>query len=400
MTLSGPRSITALSGALVARIPPGCTEADPLVIVPDVLTALTALGAAARARTMAKVVAVTGSVGKTSTKEMLRAVLSALGPTHAAEASYNNHWGVPLTLARMPSDAAFAVIEIGMNHPGEIAPLSRLTRPHIAVITTVTAAHLEAFDNIEGIAWEKAAIFEGLEPGGIAVLRSGLAVTPILRAAAERCAARTILFGTGPGDDYRLIDATLSHDTTVVRAERRGAPILFKVRSAGRHFAENALAVLAVAEALGADPAVTACDLGQWQPPKGRGQRETVASGHRGRGADLRPDRRRLQRQPRLDGRGTGCPRGRRTAGRRRAQGHRTPHRHSRRHAGTGADRGRPAPRHRPRIPPCPASIWCTASAPGCARCGTYCRATGAASGGRRRPILPPAPIFWPMRAT
>jgi UDP-N-acetylmuramoyl-tripeptide--D-alanyl-D-alanine ligase len=264
------------AGALVSRIPPGCTEADPLVVVPDVLTALTALGVAARARSSAKVVAVTGSVGKTSTKEMLRAVLSALGPTHAAEASYNNHWGVPLTLARMPRDAAFAVIEIGMNHPGEIAPLSRLTRPNIAVITTVAAAHLEAFENIEGIAREKAAIFEGLEPGGIAVLRSGLAVTPILEEAAARAAARTIRFGTDAGDDYRLIGATLSHDTTVVRAERPGLPILFKVRSAGRHFAENALAVLAVAEALGADPAVTACDLGQWQPPRGRGQRETV----------------------------------------------------------------------------------------------------------------------------
>ncbi len=264
------------AAALVARTPPGCTGAEPLIIVPDVLAALHALGQAARDRSRARVVAVTGSVGKTSTKDMLRAVLSALGPTHAAEASYNNHWGVPLTLARLPQDAAFAVIEIGMNHPGEIAPLSRLARPHIALITTVAAAHLVAFDSIEGIAREKASIFEGLEPGGIAVIPTGLSVTPILDAAAARHAARVIRFGTGDADDYRLTEVTLTQGTTVAHATRRGQPILFKVRTAGRHFASNALAVLAVAEALGADPAVMACDLGRWQPPAGRGQRERI----------------------------------------------------------------------------------------------------------------------------
>ena len=173
------------SAALVSRIPEGLTEAAPLLIVADVQTALEALGRAARARSAAKVVGVTGSVGKTSTKEMLRAVLSGQGRTHAAEASYNNHWGVPLTLARMPVGTEFAVIEIGMNHPGEIAPLARIARPDVAMITTVAAAHLEAFASIEGIAREKAAIFEGLEAGGTAVINSDLKVTPILRAAAE-----------------------------------------------------------------------------------------------------------------------------------------------------------------------------------------------------------------------
>jgi UDP-N-acetylmuramoyl-tripeptide--D-alanyl-D-alanine ligase len=264
------------AGALVARVPPGCTEADPLVIVPDVLAALTDIARAARARSGARVVAVTGSVGKTSTKEMLRAVLGALGPTHAAEASYNNHWGVPLTLARLPAHAAFAVVEIGMNHPGEIAPLSRLTRPHVAVITTVAAAHLEAFDSIDGIAHEKAAIFDGLEPGGIAVWHGGLAVSPILAAAARAHAARSITFGPSGDADYRLADVTITDAATVARAEHQGQSILFKVLSPGRHFAENALAVLAVAEALGADPAVTATDLGRWSPPPGRGQRERV----------------------------------------------------------------------------------------------------------------------------
>ena len=173
------------SAALVSRIPEGLTEAAPLLIVADVQTALEALGRAARARSAAKVVGVTGSVGKTSTKEMLRAVLSGQGRTHAAEASYNNHWGVPLTLARMPVGTEFAVIEIGMNHPGEIAPLARIARPDVAMITTVAAAHLEAFASIEGIAREKAAIFEGLEAGGTAVINSDLKVTPILRAAAD-----------------------------------------------------------------------------------------------------------------------------------------------------------------------------------------------------------------------
>lgn len=263
------------AGALVAHVPQGCSEADPLLIVPDVLAALVALGEAGRARTSAKVIAVTGSVGKTSTKEMLRAVLAGQGRVHAAEASFNNHWGVPVTLARMPENADFAVIEIGMNHPGEIAPLARLARPHVAMITTVAPAHLEAFDSIEDIAREKAAIFQGLEPGGTAVIPSGLAVTPILAEAAGR-AARTLRFGAETGDDYRIIEITLAHDTTIVRAQRHGAPILFKVQTAGRHFAMNALGVLAVAEAVGADPAVAAIDIGRWSPPRGRGQRERI----------------------------------------------------------------------------------------------------------------------------
>lgn len=245
------------AGALVSRVPPGCSDADPLLVVTDVLAALTALGAAGRARAAAKVVAVTGSVGKTSTKEMLRAVLAGQGIVHAAEASYNNHWGVPLTLARLPRDAAFAVIEIGMNHPGEIAPLACLARPHVAMITTVGAVHLEAFDDgIDGIAREKAAIFEGLMPGGTAVIPSGLTVTPILAAAATDHGAQIIRFGADPGDDWRLESVTLSQDATVVKASAGGQPFLFKLRTPGRHFAANALGVLACAAALGADLSV------------------------------------------------------------------------------------------------------------------------------------------------
>ncbi len=264
------------AAALVSRIPDGCSEADPLLIVADVLEALTALGRAGRARSRARVIAVTGSVGKTSTKEMLRAVLAGQGAVHAAEASYNNHWGVPLTLARLPQAADFAVIEIGMSHPGEIAPLARLTRPHVALITTVGAAHMEAFASIDGIAREKAALFTGLEPGGIAVLPGDLATSAILTGIAAARAARTLTFGENAGCDYRLTHVALSQDTTVVQALHQGAPMLFKVRTAGRHFARNALGVIAVTSALGCDPAIIACDLGQWQPPAGRGQRERI----------------------------------------------------------------------------------------------------------------------------
>jgi UDP-N-acetylmuramoyl-tripeptide--D-alanyl-D-alanine ligase len=264
------------SAALVSRVPEGVPPDAPLLIVQDVLQALAALGAAARARTKARVVGVTGSVGKTSTKEMLRAILAGQGRTHAAEASYNNHWGVPLTLARMPADTEFAVIEIGMNHPGEIAPLARLARLDVAMVTTVAPAHLEAFDSIEGIAHEKASIFDGLKPGGTAVFNADIATTPILRAKAAEVGAVPVSFGSVGAADWRLLDARICDDATVCRATRRGEPMLFKVSSPGRHFALNALGALAVAEALGADPMISAHDLGRWMPPSGRGQRERI----------------------------------------------------------------------------------------------------------------------------
>ncbi|WP_294606764.1 UDP-N-acetylmuramoyl-tripeptide--D-alanyl-D-alanine ligase [uncultured Roseovarius sp.] len=262
--------------ALVSHVPEGVAADAPLLIVDDVLAGLEALGRAARARTGARVVAVTGSVGKTSTKEMLRDVLSAQGRTHAAEASYNNHWGVPLTLARMPVETEFAVIEIGMNHPGEIAPLARLARPHVAMITTVAAAHLEAFESIEGIAHEKAAIFEGLEPGGVAVINADLATTPILISAAQARGAEIVTFGKA-GDAARLGQATLTDDRTVVQAEVNGVTTLFKINSAGRHFAMNGLGVLLAVAALGGDGDMAPLDLGRWSPPAGRGTRETLA---------------------------------------------------------------------------------------------------------------------------
>lgn len=262
--------------ALVSRVPDGVAPDAPLLIVPDVLAGLEDLARAARARTKAKIVAVTGSVGKTSTKEMLRVVLGGQGRTHAAEASYNNHWGVPLTLARMPADTQYAVIEIGMSNPGEIAPLARLTRPHVAMITTIAAAHLEAFENIEGIAREKASIFDGLEPRGVAVVNGDLPTSDILIAAGRDRAARVLTFGQTSRCHHRLTQVHLVDDVTVAQGRAWRRPVLFKVMAAGRHFAVNAMGVMAVAQALRLDTTMAASDIAQWLPPAGRGFRERV----------------------------------------------------------------------------------------------------------------------------
>jgi UDP-N-acetylmuramoyl-tripeptide--D-alanyl-D-alanine ligase len=181
-----------------------------------------------------------------------------------------------LTLARLPREADFAVIEIGMNHPGEIAPLSHMARPDVVVITIVAPAHLEAFDSIEGIAHEKAAIIDGLQPGGVAVLNADIATSPLLQAKAHEAQARAVTFGAAEGADYRMVSVQIGDDSTVVRATRQGQPVLYKVMSPGRHFAANGLAVLAVADALGLDPVISATDLGRWQPPAGRGVRERI----------------------------------------------------------------------------------------------------------------------------
>ena len=267
------------AAALVARVPEGVACDAPLLVVPDVLDGLRALGAAARARFAGRVVAVTGSVGKTGTKEMLRTALSAQGRVHAAEKSYNNHWGVPLTLARMPADADFAVVEIGMNASGEIAPLARLARPHVAMITTVEAVHLAAFRDIKGIAREKASIIDGLEPGGIAVLNRDTASYPTLAAYARRAGVRAIRFGRTGRPEFRLLAVRLGDAGTVAAASARGRRFLFRLAAPGRHLAMNALGVLAAVEALGGDIGVAAVALARWQPPEGRGERWSVALG-------------------------------------------------------------------------------------------------------------------------
>ena len=264
------------AAALVSRIPDGVAADAPLLIVPDVLPALEALGRAARARTKARVAAVTGSVGKTSTKEMLRAILSGQGKTHAAEASYNNHWGVPLTLARMAPDTDFAILELGMNHAGEIAPLARLAQPHAVMVTTIAPAHLEALGSLDAIAAEKASIVEGLLPGGTAILPADAPSFAVLHDVAAKAGARIVTFGEAATADWHLDRATVSDEATVVQAHRAGQPLLFKVMSPGRHFAANALGALALADALGADPVMAALDIARWQPPAGRGTRERI----------------------------------------------------------------------------------------------------------------------------
>jgi UDP-N-acetylmuramoyl-tripeptide--D-alanyl-D-alanine ligase len=263
------------AAAMVSQIPEGVAADAPLLIVDDVQAALEALGRAGRARMRGRVLAVTGSVGKTSTKEMLRDIFAAQGRVHAAEASYNNHWGVPLTLARMPEDTDYAVVEIGMNHPGEIAPLSRMARPHVGIITAVAAAHLEAFDDITGIAHEKASLFQGLEPGGVAILNADLETTPILRDAARDAGARILDFGA-EATQCRLSSVRLVEDKTIAESDIGGARILFRIQSPGRHFAMNGLAALAAAQALDADLARAVMALGQWTPYAGRGVREVI----------------------------------------------------------------------------------------------------------------------------
>ena len=264
------------AAALVTHRPEGVDPSAPLLIVADVQVALEALGRAARARTGAKVVAITGSVGKTSTKEMLRSALAAQGRTHAAEASYNNHWGVPLTLARMPADTDYAILEIGMNHPGEIAPLARMAAPHVVMVTTIAAAHLEAFESLEGIAHEKASICAGLLPGGVAVVNGDVDQTAILQAAGHAAGARVITFGQGSGHHHRIWGIQVVEGVTVGSARAWRTPFLIKVATEGRHFAVNALGVMAVTWALGADRVHSLLGLSEWSPPPGRGTREEL----------------------------------------------------------------------------------------------------------------------------
>ena len=265
------------AAALVSRIPEGCEDA-PLLIVDDPLKGLEGLAAAARARSNARVVAVTGSVGKTSTKEMLRVCLEAQGATHAAEKSFNNHWGLPLTLARMPKATRFAVLEIGMNHPGEIRPLVKLARPHAAIITTVAPVHMAHFRSEAEIAFAKAEIFEGLEPGGVAILPRDNPHFERLARRARRVGVKTILrFGERMRCHAQLTGLTLGAGGSMLTARLKGRKAMVKIGAPGRHFALNALACLLAVDAVGADLGRAAVALGGWRAPDGRGSRWRIA---------------------------------------------------------------------------------------------------------------------------
>ena len=244
----------------------------PLLIVRDVLGALRDLAAAARARMHANVIGVTGSAGKTGTKEALRLALSKDGETHASVASYNNHWGVPLSLARCPASARYAVFEMGMNHPGEIAPLSRLVRPDVAIITTIAPVHLEFLGSLANIADAKAEIFVGVPTDGAAVINRDIAQFAQLRERAQQGGiARVISFGEHANADARLIKCALHARCSTVDAEILGARFSYKIGAPGRHLVINSLAVLAAAELVGADLALAALALAELQAAPGRG---------------------------------------------------------------------------------------------------------------------------------
>jgi UDP-N-acetylmuramoyl-tripeptide--D-alanyl-D-alanine ligase len=252
---------------------PQLAALGPAFVVEDTLKAMERVGVAARARSKAKIVAVTGSVGKTTAKEMLRAMLTACGPTHASAASYNNHWGVPLTLARMPANVHFGVFEMGMNHAGEIAPLTRMARPHVALVTTIAPVHIEHLGSIEAIADAKGETFLGLEPHGTAVLNRDAPQFKRLKTAAAALGARVWSFGHGVDCDAQLLDVEAIDGGSRVRARVLGRELAFELGAPGVHMAQNALGALLAAEALGADLVACAAALEFFAPQKGRGER-------------------------------------------------------------------------------------------------------------------------------
>jgi UDP-N-acetylmuramoyl-tripeptide--D-alanyl-D-alanine ligase len=262
------------ASALVSKRPNDVSPNVPLLYVGDTQVGLESLGRASRARSRARIAAVTGSAGKTTTKEMLRLILSRAGSVSASVSSFNNHWGVPLSLARMPRDAAYGVFELGMNHSGEIRALVGQVRPHVALITTIAPAHLEYFGTLEAIADAKAEIFEGIE-------REGSAILPLFSPQFERLkthanahrVARILSFGMGAGADAKLVSSNPGGDGQIATAEISGVRLRFAVGAAGNHIAMNAIAALLAARELGADILSCAEALADFTALKGRGAR-------------------------------------------------------------------------------------------------------------------------------
>jgi UDP-N-acetylmuramoyl-tripeptide--D-alanyl-D-alanine ligase len=251
----------------------------PLLEVDDVLEGLRDLARASRARiSNAKVIGVTGSVGKTGTKEALRLALGADGETYASVASYNNHWGVPLSLSRCPAHVKYAVFEIGMNHAGEIVPLVAMVRPHVAIVTTVEPVHLEYFGSLEKIADAKAEIFTGIEPGGAAVLNRDNSQYARLAAAAKAAkVSRIVTFGEDAKADSRLTRFSLQPDSSTIEADILGQHVTYKLGAPGKHLVLNSLAVLTAAALAGADLALAALALDRLESATGRGARMTLS---------------------------------------------------------------------------------------------------------------------------
>ncbi|MGL4488812.1 MAG: UDP-N-acetylmuramoylalanyl-D-glutamyl-2,6-diaminopimelate--D-alanyl-D-alanine ligase [Rhizobiaceae bacterium] len=260
-----------------AKLPAMGRLTVPMIVVPDVLKALEQLGVASRKRSKAQIIAVTGSAGKTTTKEALRHVLSAVGNVHASAASFNNHWGVPLTLARMPLETDFGVFEIGMNHPDEIRPLVKMVRPHIAIITIIAAAHLGFFKNLDEIAKAKAEIFEGVVEDGYVILnRDDPRYRKLAQMAADVGIKNIYGFGEALRANFKLVKYKPMADCSCITARIDGSDVAVKIGAPGRHIVQNALAVLGAAWLAGADKAKVALAFGTLAAEKGRGQQHKL----------------------------------------------------------------------------------------------------------------------------
>ena len=256
--------------AVVDHISEDFDTSFPLLVVPDVMEALRAMARFARNRLRGKVIAVTGSVGKTSTKEMLNTILTEQGQTHSSFASYNNHWGVPLTLTRMRADTDFAVIEIGMNHPREIAPLSVLANPDVALITSVAPAHLAAFENIERIAQEKASVVEGLKNDGAIIINDDISTVETVKCKILSHNFNPICYGSKDKRN-RILNIEEVNNGIKIQSLIEGEEQCFNLNTTANHFANNALGALIVAKTLNCD-LFTACEsINAWNPGVGRG---------------------------------------------------------------------------------------------------------------------------------
>lgn len=272
-------------GASCAIVSKGFKPADaswPLLVVNDTMEALVALGHAARDRAKATIIGVTGSAGKTGTKEMLYTMLEALGKTHASKKSFNNHWGVPLTLANLAPDAKYAVFEMGMNHTGEMAGLTAQVRPHIVLITTIEPAHIEHFKTVEAIADAKAEIFQSMDDKGVAILNVDNQHFRRLKAAAEKQGLRKIYgFGEDEEAQARLVDCTLHADSSRVTADILGERVKYRLAIPGKHIVLNSLAALAAVKLAGGNLGAAVEALKNSEPVEGRGNRRvlTLAEG-------------------------------------------------------------------------------------------------------------------------
>ena len=262
------------NGAVAALVSEGRGDGEGRIVVADALGGMVDIARAARERSRAIIVGVTGSVGKTTTKEAIRVVFEAAGETHASIKSFNNHWGVPLMLARMPETAQFGVFEMGMSGPDEIRPLTQMVRPHIAVITTIAPAHLEAFGSLDGIARAKAEIFAGLEPGGTAVLNADHGqINVLLDEANAAGVGNVVTYGEARGSDWRIVEIETVAAKSFATIEHDGVRHALVLNVPGRHMVANAAAALAVAHLAGVEPAVALRALAGFGAQAGRGQR-------------------------------------------------------------------------------------------------------------------------------